>query len=146
MIIREMTESDLDQICRIEQASFSEPWNREDFFDSMKNINNRYLVADIEGEIAGYCGYWGIAGEGCIYNIAVKEEYRGQRIGYQLLSELIRQGYQMGITAFTLEVRQSNTAALSLYERLGFEGTGIRKDFYSKPKEDAVIMWLKPIQ
>jgi ribosomal-protein-alanine N-acetyltransferase len=146
MVIREMTESDLDKICLIEQASFTEPWSREDFSDSMKNRNNRYLVADMAGEIAGYCGYWGIAGEGSIYNVAVKKEYRGLRIGYQLLKELIRLGGETGISAFTLEVRQSNTVALRLYVRLGFEGTGIRKDFYTKPKEDAVIMWLKPIQ
>ena len=146
MLIRETTEADLDQICLIEQKAFSEPWSRRDFSDSMKDLNNRYLVADIDGEIAGYCGYWGIAGEGCIYNIAVKKEHRGYGVGYRLLTELIRQGCAAGITAFTLEVRQSNTAALRLYESLGFKAAGIRRDFYSKPKEDAVIMWLKVIQ
>jgi ribosomal-protein-alanine N-acetyltransferase len=120
--------------------------NLKDFYDSMRNENNRYLVAETDGVITGYCGYWGIAGEGCIYNIAVKKELRGQQIGYQLLKNLIEKGYNKGITAFTLEVRQSNIAAIRLYERLGFESTGIRKDFYTKPKEAAVIMWLNRIQ
>jgi ribosomal-protein-alanine N-acetyltransferase len=63
-----------------------------------------------------------------------------------MLKELIKRAQDIGITAISLEVRCSNAAAISLYKRLGFESAGIRKDFYSKPKEDAVIMWLKLIQ
>ena len=146
MTIREMKEADLTQISRIEQEIFSDPWSNEDFKDSFLSENNCYLIAEHDGVIAGYCGYWGIADEGYIYNVAVREEYRRQQIGYQMLSELIRHAKDRGISALTLEVRQSNEAARRLYERLGFVDAGIRKDFYAKPKEDAVIMWLKPIQ
>lgn len=146
MIIRKMTEADLPEVCTIEQATFSDPWSEEDFRSSLKEPGNGYLVAEAEGKIAGYCGYWGIAGEGYIYNVAVKEEYRRHRIGYQMLKTLLEESLDRGITSFTLEVRRSNEAAIRLYEALGFVSAGVRKDFYTKPKEDAVIMWLKPLQ
>jgi ribosomal-protein-alanine N-acetyltransferase len=63
-----------------------------------------------------------------------------------MLKALIEKGLARGITSFTLEVRSSNEPAIRLYESLGFERAGIRKDFYTKPKEDAVIMWLNTIQ
>lgn len=146
MTIRKMKEEDLAEVCEIEQATFSDPWSAEDFLSSLKEPNNDYLVAVIDGTIAGYCGYWGIAGEGYIYNVAVKKDCRRQRIGYQMLKALLEESSGRGITSFTLEVRYSNEAAIRLYESMGFQSAGIRKDFYTKPKEDAVIMWLNPIQ
>lgn len=146
MMIRKMTELDLPQVCAIEQETFSDPWTEEDFRSSYKEPNNEYLVAEQDGEVAGYCGYWGIAGEGYIYNVAVKKDFRRNKIGFQMLKALLAESSDRGITSFTLEVRHSNEAAIRLYESLGFERAGLRKDFYSKPKEDAVIMWLKLIQ
>jgi len=146
MEIRNMTEGDLEEICTIEQESFSDPWSKEDFQSVLKDKNNDYLVAIIESKVVGYCGYWGIAGEGDIYNVAVKEDNRGQKIGYLMLCELIKIAKSRGITSLTLEVRSSNESAIRLYRSLGFEQTAVRKDFYSKPKEDAVIMWLHAIQ
>ncbi|MDF2538995.1 MAG: hypothetical protein K0S76_2016 [Herbinix sp.] len=146
MLIREMSESDISQVSSIEQKIFSEPWTKDDFTNAIRCKSNGYLVVEINNEIVAYCGYWGIAGEGDIYNVAVKQEYRGQQIGYHMLTELIQHGISKGIASYTLEVRASNTAAIRLYERLGFQNAGIRKDFYTKPREDAVIMWLEPIQ
>lgn len=146
MIVRQMTEDDLDQVCIIEEDTFSQAWSRDDFSKSCIDINNSYLVVENNGEIVGYCGYWGVVGEGYIYNVAVKREFRGKQIGYHMLNQLIRQATQRGITSLTLEVRLSNRSAISLYERLGFVSSGIRRDFYTKPNEDAVIMWLKLIQ
>lgn len=146
MMIRVMTEEDLPQVCTIERETFSEPWSEEDFQKAVRDSNNHYLIAEFDGVIAGYCGYWGIAGEGDIFNVAVSKEYRGRRIGFTMMEALIRDALSRGITSLTLEVRSSNTAALNLYESLGFTRAGIRKDFYSKPREDAVIMWLTPIQ
>lgn len=146
MLFRYMKEEDLEQVLYIEEETFSDPWTYEDFASSFRDGNNQYLVAEVDGTIAGYCGYWGVAGEGNIYNVAVKKEFRRQKIGYQMLIILINLAKSRGITALTLEVRQSNEAARRLYEQLGFTEAGIRKDFYTKPKEDAVIMWLNPIQ
>lgn len=146
MEIRKMAETDLPEVCAIEQNSFSQPWSEDDFRNAIKDLNNCYLVSVIDEAVAGYCGYWGIAGEGDIYNVAVKEHFRGKKIGFRMMIELINEAKSRGISSLTLEVRISNQAARHLYEALGFEPAGIRKDFYSKPKEDAVIMWLKPIQ
>lgn len=146
MIIRKMLESDLAEVMLIEKGTFSEPWNKEDFCSSISNSNNGYLVAVIQESIVGYCGYWGIAGEGYIYNVAVKKEFQRRNIGIVMMKKLMKQAPDNGIGNFTLEVRLSNKAAISLYKRLGFEQAGIRKDFYTKPKEDGIIMWWKPIQ
>lgn len=144
--IRRMEEKDLVEVLRIEEETFSDPWTMKDFSDSFHNQNNTYLVAEVDGKLAGYCGYWGIAGEGYIYNVAVAKEFRRQRIGYTMLRALLDEAKEKGIEAITLEVRRSNLPAIRLYESLGFQDVGIRKDFYSKPTEDAVIMWLRPIQ
>lgn len=145
-MIRKMTEADLPEVCVIENETFSDPWSEKDFRDSLLDDKNGYLVAVIDDKIAGYCGYWGIAGEADIYNVAVKKEYRRRHIGEAMLQTLIQQAELRGITSFTLEVRASNEPAIRLYQSLGFETAGIRKDFYTKPKEDAVIMWLNRIQ
>jgi ribosomal-protein-alanine N-acetyltransferase len=100
-------------------------------------------VAYLQEALAGYCGLWGVAGEGQIYNVAVAEEYRNRKIGESLMKELLDRGRRAGLHAFTLEVRKSNVYALRLYEKLGFQTAGIRKNFYELPTEDAVIMWLR---
>jgi [ribosomal protein S18]-alanine N-acetyltransferase len=146
MVIRKMTEADLPEVCAIENETFTDPWSEEDFRNSLLDAKNDYLVVDMDGQIAGYCGFWGVAGEGDIFNVAVKKEFRRQHIGEAMLKALIEKGVARGITSFTLEVRISNEPAIRLYESLGFERAGVRKDFYTKPKEDAVIMWLNTIQ
>ncbi len=146
MEIRKMTEADLPEVCAIENEIFSDPWSEEDFRNSLLDEKNDYLVAVIDDTVVGYCGFWGVAGEGDIFNVAVRKEYRRQKVGGTMLRALIKKGIARGITSFTLEVRYSNEAAIRLYEALGFERAGIRKEFYTKPKEDAVIMWLNTIQ
>ena len=142
-VIRKMQESDLEEVIKIEQASFSMPWTKEAMADSLKNENNVYLVAEYAGKIAGYCGMWGIAGEGQINNVAVDLPYRRKGIAYQMMQAFIKEGCKKNLTEFTLEVRESNTAAIRLYEKIGFQNEGIRKNFYDAPKENAVIMWLR---
>ena len=95
----------------------------------------------MDGLIAGYCGCYGVAGEGYIYNVAVGKNYRRQGIGFRLLQDLIEAAKSRGIESLTLEVRKSNLPAIKLYKKLGFVEAGIRKDFYTKPLEDAIIMW-----
>jgi ribosomal-protein-alanine N-acetyltransferase len=82
-----------------------------------------------------------IAGEGNITNVAVDMALRNRGIGTRMLRYLIGEGEQKGLSAFTLEVRAGNAAAIHVYEKLGFRSEGIRPNFYEKPVEDAVIMW-----
>ncbi len=137
-----MEEKDLDQVCEIENKTFSQPWTREDFSISIKNENHIYIVAEEGNEIAGYCGLWMVAGEGQINNVAVREDFRQKGVGYGMLCYLLELGREKNQDAFTLEVRVGNEAAIRLYEKLGFRSLGIRRGFYEKPKEDANIMWL----
>lgn len=136
-----MQEGDLEQVCAIEEQIFSKPWSRQDFLDSIHNDAHIYLVAEQDGTIMGYCGMWGIVGEGQITNVAVSPQFRRQGIAYHLFLSFLKKGEQMGLTAFTLEVRTSNLPAIQLYKKMGFKEAGIRKDFYELPKEDALIMW-----
>lgn len=146
LLIRSMTVHDIPEVIAIERDTFSDPWTEEDFRRALIEPGNRYLIARADGRVAGYCGYWGVAGEGHIFNVAVMKEYRGRKIGYRMMMHMIGDAMSRGIASLTLEVRKSNTAAIRLYEKLGFENAGIRKDFYVKPREDAIIMWLRPRQ
>lgn len=140
-MIRRMRMSDAEQVAVIEKSIFSEPWSKASFEESMEKSWNIYLVAEENDVILGYCGLWGITGEGEICNVAVREDCRGQGIAGRLLDEMLRLGEEAGIHEFTLEVRVSNAPAIHLYHKLGFVDEGIRKNFYSKPTEDAIIMW-----
>lgn len=141
MEFRRMKEKDLEQVVSIEKDTFSMPWSREDFLSSMNNPLHIYVVACENDIIYGYCGMWGIVGEGQINNVAVKKEFQGKGIGFSLVQFLLEEGYKQGLEAFTLEVRESNLSAIHVYKKVGFENVGIRKNFYDKPKENAVIMW-----
>ena len=136
-----MIDKDLKQVCDIENDTFSEPWSYKSFSNSLTSKDNTYLVAE-DGEILGYCGMWGTVDEGQITNVAVKKEHRNKKIGFKLMKTLMEYGKDNGLIAFTLEVRAGNRAAINLYHNLGFTDSGYRKNFYSKPNEDALIMWL----
>lgn len=142
MLIRYMNELDLQRVYEIECSIFSLPWKIDDFKKSLNNKDNLYLVVEEQGGILGYCGLWGVVGEGQITNVAVGKQYQGQGIGKAMLTKLIELGRQHGLEAFTLEVRESNLSAIGLYHKLGFSDAGIRKNFYEAPVENALIMWL----
>ena len=141
MEIRQMQEKDLKQVCKIEKNTFSLPWSYESFFESIKSKDKIYLVAKEDESVLGYCGLWKYYDEGQITNVAVREENRNRQIGYNMLKTLIDYGKMEDMSAFTLEVRVSNSGAIHLYHKLGFEDVGIRKNYYMKPNEDALIMW-----
>ena len=141
MEYRRMEEKDLEQVVAIENATFSMPWSKDAFLESMNNPAHVYVVASEEDVICGYSGMWGIAGEGQINNVAVREDFRGKGIGFEIVEFLLKEGEKQGLEAFTLEVRESNASAIYIYEKAGFKNVGIRKNFYDKPKENAVIMW-----
>lgn len=144
--IREMREEDLDRVMEIEKEAFTPPWSREAFLlELTKNLLAKYIVALVDGDIAGYGGIWLILDEGHITNIAVDKEYRGLGIGNKLLEGLIQLCIDRNIRAMTLEVRKSNEVAKSLYKKYGFKEYGIRPKYYQDNNEDAIIMW-KSIQ
>ncbi len=141
MQIRQMTEADVEQISRLEQENFSQPWSRQAFIEVLRISEVIHLVAEQDGRIIGGAAVRNISGEGDITNVVVDRPFRGKGVATALLTELLRRGSRAGITAFTLEVRAGNKAAIHLYEKLGFVSEGIRPRFYTKPVEDALIMW-----
>lgn len=139
--IRRLQESDIEPLAQIEAASFSMPWSSEDFADILQRDYCTYLVAEVDGVLAGSSGMTEICQEGNIENVVVAEQFRGRGVAQCLLQELITLGEKNGVEAFTLEVRVSNETAIHVYEKLGFVSEGIRPGFYEKPVEDAMIMW-----
>lgn len=138
--IRAMEQKDLDAVVKIEAESFSMPWSRNAFSDTLSLPYYRYLVAEENEEIAGYCGFLFAADEGEIPNVCVAPAARGRGVGTRLMEALCEEAKKCGIAVLFLEVRQSNRAARELYLRSGFQEFGIRKGFYDLPKEDAVLM------
>lgn len=136
-----LTEEYVDQVCILEEEAFSMPWHKESFLEMIQNPNALYLTVLYEGKVVGSCGARNIVGVGEITNVVVAKEYRNLHIGRRMLEELLRKGQEMGMESFTLEVRESNAAAIHLYENLGFCTEGIRKNFYERPTENALIMW-----
>lgn len=141
MEIRWINERDVEQIFDIEQEAFTSPWSREAILTEVISPKSHYLVADVDGEVIGYAGLWKIFDEGHVTNIAVKNGYRHRGVGKALMERLMEACGEMGIARYTLEVRVSNLNAIKLYSSLGYEAAGIRKNFYDKPNEDAMIMW-----
>lgn len=141
LVIEKMTSEDINGVFEVEKNCFEDYWSKESFMKELKNDVARYLVAKIEGKVVGYVGMWLVMDEGHITNVAVHKDYRGQKIGDLLVQELINLCKLNNIVAMTLEVRVSNVVAQNLYKKYGFKLAGIRKEYYSNNKEDAMIMW-----
>lgn len=141
MKIRRMTEEDLDQAARIEAACFRESWSRALLEEGLKNPWNLFLAAEEQETLIGYGAACVIAGEGEIQRIAVLKEFRGEGRGRKLLEALVNFSKDRGVRSMTLEVRESNLPARRLYISAGFLEEARRKNYYSNPREDAIIMW-----
>ncbi len=140
VVYRKMTAEDVPFISRLEEETFSMPWSADSFLEMISKEDARYYVAEEDGRLLGGCGVLMIAGEGNITNVAIAPEARNRGIGTALLRHLMAEGDREGLTAYTLEVRVSNAAAIHVYEKLGFVSAGVRPGFYEKP-EDALIFW-----
>lgn len=139
--IRHLTEKDIDGVVEIEEFSFSTPWTKGAFYKELENKLARYVVAEIDGKIAAYGGIWLVVDEGHITNIAVHPDFRGRGLGDKIIEAVIEECKKNSIISMTLEVKVSNYAAQSLYRKYGFKPSGIRPEYYTDTKEDALIMW-----
>lgn len=140
-MIRNMTLADCDNVYRIENDSFYEPWSKKALIKDLKlNKHKKHFVYEKEGEAVGFYIVSVILDEVEIYTIAVDEAFRGQNIGTFMLERLVNDCRRMGVKKIWLEVSTKNLPALSLYEKLGFEKIRLRKNYYSKTNEDAYIM------
>lgn len=137
-----MRVDDIPTICDIEQESFPTPWTAGAFQNELTNNHfAHYIVMELDGVVAGYAGMWLIMDEAHITNIAVREPYRGKKLGERLLLQMQSTALFLGAERMTLEVRVSNRIAQRLYAKLGFIPAGLRKGYYTDNGEDAIIMW-----
>lgn len=136
MNIEKFKEKHLDGVEKIEKTCFAHPWSREDLKNQIALDTSHFLVATVDGNVAGYMGLQIFGGEGYVTNVAVLPEYRKQGIA----ESLIREQMKNKMSFITLEVRESNLPAISLYTKCGFKNVGIRPNFYSAPTENAIIM------
>jgi ribosomal-protein-alanine N-acetyltransferase len=133
---------DLDEVMGIEVLSFPTPWSRAAYQrELITNGYAAYLVGRLDGRIISYGGMWVILDEAHITNIAVHPDFRERGVGGQAMAALEEKARALGACRITLEVRVSNTGARHLYERLGYRGTGVRRNYYSDTREDAIVMW-----
>jgi [ribosomal protein S18]-alanine N-acetyltransferase len=136
---------DLAEVHAIEVCSFSNPWHKTTFLGEIQNRSIAYpyvAVSEPEHAIIGYIMFWLIEDEGQINNIAVHPDFRGKGIGEEIVRFALDKIRHLGGTFVTLEVRQSNAAAASLYQKMGFTLLGVREGYYQNPSEDARVMSL----
>lgn len=135
-----MNRGHVDQIVALEKACFSMPWSATMLEDALYDERASFIVAeDTEGNVIGYAGLHVVLDEGYIDNIAVEEAARRHGVASALLEVYCRFA-AVNLAFLTLEVRKSNTAAIALYEKFGFQQAGLRKGYYQHPREDALIM------
>lgn len=141
MTILHADPSMLPAILEIENEAFTCPWSEKSFAEAFESPHiTVYAAVHADGSIAGFSCLMCCGEEGEILNIAVRTSARKNGIGQLLMDAMLTEGSADGVRDFYLEVRESNAAARHLYEKNGFETLGIRKRYYSKPVEDAVIM------
>ena len=140
MRIEKMTAACLDAVSALEAECFSHPWSKKSLEESLGRDNSLFLVAVESGAVIGYAGMEVIVDEGYIFNVAVSPDFRRRGVGFALVRELVTCGMKNSLCFITLEVRESNAAAISLYSKFGFIKAGERKNYYSDPTEAAVLM------
>ncbi len=137
-IIRKAAADDIGKIAAVEAASFTDPWSEKSLLSAVDIPMGIFLAAVSDDEISGYIIGSFDGDAGYIEKVAVSHEHRRMGIGTQLI-KAFRENISAG-AEITLEVRQSNSAAIALYEAQGFSRAGVRKNFYSSPSENAVVM------
>jgi [ribosomal protein S18]-alanine N-acetyltransferase len=142
-IARVTTIEQIEEVLAIEDASFTNPWTRAMYLSELENTGVSYcfVAKAASGPAIGFCSFWRVVDELHVNNIAIMPDFRRQGIATALLTHVLELGRDLGATRATLEVRRSNDAARLLYERFGFTIAGVRPAYYTKPVEDALVLW-----
>ena len=140
MEITPMQRQDVPQIAALEKKCFSDPWSEQSVESELDNPLSLWLVCREGERILGYVGSQTVLGETDMMNVTVSPDARRQGIAQKLIVALEAQLRQQGSRSLSLEVRPSNTAAVSLYRKMGFTQVGRRPNYYRHPKEDGLIL------
>jgi [ribosomal protein S18]-alanine N-acetyltransferase len=140
--IRLAERRDIGELLGIEESQFPEPWTRRILLDEIENTETRrYTVAVEKRRIVGYLGIMFVLEELHVNTIGTLPQEEGRGIATSLLDEAWADANERGINRATLEVAVSNQRAIDLYYRYGFRPVGVRKNYYEKSHEDALILW-----
>ncbi len=136
-------ERDLDDILELDRLSFATPWTRAMYEQELRNteLSRICVLRSPAGRLDGYCSFWLIFDEVHLNNVAIRPDRRGRGLGAALVRHVLHEGGLLGARKATLEVRRSNAAARRLYARLGFQEAGVRRNYYTEPVEDALVLW-----
>ncbi len=137
--IDEMTADTAEDVAALEAKCFSDPWPYQSFINTLSNDNAQYYVCHADSLFVGYIGMYNLIDEVSVINVAVDPDHRGHGYGEMLMERAREYATAHGCPAITLEVRQSNVGARRLYEKCGYTEYGIQKNYYTNPKEDAVL-------
>ena len=139
--------ADLEGILEVDQAAFLRPWTRAMYEAELANVpvSRIFVIRTPRWPVAGYCAAWFLTPDVHINNLAIRPEGRRQRLATILLTRVLEAARLEGGERATLEVRRSNHPARALYEGLGFRVRGVRRDYYTEPVEDALILWREPL-
>lgn len=140
MTIERMNKNHIVQLAEIEKACFSSPWSAQAFTDELQKESSVFFAACENSAVLGYAGLYDILGDGFITNVAVRPECRRCGTGLLLVQVVLNYAKAHRMNFVTLEVRKSNSSAIRLYEKAGFQVVGERKNFYTRPMEDALLM------
>jgi ribosomal-protein-alanine acetyltransferase len=136
--------ADIAAVAEIERVSFSDPWSEDSFRSMLDNPHTLFLVArHPERGVVGYTAGVGVREDGEILNVAVSPESRGQGVGALLLDAAIEELSGRNVTRLYLEVRESNAAAIALYQSRGFRQLTSRRNYYRRPVENALVLALE---
>jgi len=138
--ITRLTNATVEAVAAMEKENFSEPWSAEAISAEVDNPLGVFLVALLGEEVVGYIGMHHVVDEGYIANLAVRDDLRRQGVATALLKSLDEYAEEQDMEFITLEVRETNSEAIALYEKNGYRREGRRKDFYRSPREDGLIM------
>ncbi len=142
LAFRRATIDDVDRVVEIEREGFLHPWSRELIERELGHVWSQLVVAEERpgGAIVGYIVFWLVHDEVHVLNVASALAARRRGIGRALMEEAEREGLRRGARLSTLEVRRSNTPALTLYLAMGYRQVGVRPNYYAEEREDAIVM------
>ena len=138
--IIDIEEKHIEQIKQLEKKCFSVPWTDEQLRAQLPDKMHVFIIAESDERVLGYVGMMYVLDEGYISNVAVDPECRRMGIADALITELINRANSLELSFVTLEVRESNEPAKALYNKHGFSEVGVRKNYYSFPTENAILM------
>lgn len=138
--IRDASSDDAEAIQRIDCACFSEAGSVETLKAQLSDGAMKVKLCEVDGAAVSYCSALSVLDEIQIINVATLPEYTSKGYACGVLLEVLKDAYAHGAVSASLEVRVSNAAAIHIYEKVGFKACGIRRGFYRKPSEDALVM------